>query len=481
LAFIADQLAACATVHAAATWLLEREPWDFLAVRYDALQAISRQFLPFLAPRQSHVSEREFELYQHVVTGFYRYYDMMLERLLQLAGPDTTVIVVSQHGVRTGDLRVAPRTGLGTQIGAWRRGNGMLAMAGPGIKSDDLVHGGSILDLAPTVLTLFGLPTAEDMEGRPLRAAFMHPPQVERIASWDIECTASRAEPAGRQPGDTEEVDGALAELAALGYEDAPGKTELALMQTTEQHRTYNLARSYFDAGRFGEAVPLLERLLVERPRARVVALALAQCRYRLGQLDECKKLVREVLDCELDGPVVSLLEANLSLLDGRIDDALAQLDDAEASGGRWPEVQCQRGRALLQMQRLEEAEQAFACALDLDADYVRGHFGLATTHLHAQRFEAAASEALECIARDFHYAKAHYVLGEALARMGRTPEAIHTFNLYLQMRPDSPSAHRWLAAIYEKAMHDQLKATLHDVRARNLEAAGVRDELQHA
>ena len=41
--------------------------------------------MPFHPPRTEGVGEREFEIYKDVVTGAYRFHDMMLERLLQLA------------------------------------------------------------------------------------------------------------------------------------------------------------------------------------------------------------------------------------------------------------------------------------------------------------------------------------------------------------------------------------------------------------
>ena len=39
-----------------------------------------------------------FELYKDVVNSGYRFHDLMLGRLLQLAGPDPTVILCSDHG-----------------------------------------------------------------------------------------------------------------------------------------------------------------------------------------------------------------------------------------------------------------------------------------------------------------------------------------------------------------------------------------------
>jgi len=44
------------------------------------------------------VSQEDFDIYKDVVDGAYRFHDMMLERLLKLAGDDTTVIIVSDQG-----------------------------------------------------------------------------------------------------------------------------------------------------------------------------------------------------------------------------------------------------------------------------------------------------------------------------------------------------------------------------------------------
>ncbi len=40
-------------------------------------------------------------------------------------------------------------------------------------------YGASVLDVAPTVLTLYGLPVGEDMDGKVLSQAFVKTPQVD--------------------------------------------------------------------------------------------------------------------------------------------------------------------------------------------------------------------------------------------------------------------------------------------------------------
>ena len=96
----------------------------------------------------------------------------MLGRLLQLAGENVTIILVSDHGFKSGKNRpfVVPNTPTG--IAAWHRPSGILVMRGNGLREDELIHGANLLDITPTILSLFGLPTARDMDGRVLLEAF---------------------------------------------------------------------------------------------------------------------------------------------------------------------------------------------------------------------------------------------------------------------------------------------------------------------
>ena len=94
---------------------------------------------------------------------------MMLERLLELAGPETTVILCSDHGFESGSQRPrgTPREPAGPAV--WHRQYGIFVMAGAGIRRDERINGASLIDVAPTVPYHFSvLPIGEDMDGRPL-------------------------------------------------------------------------------------------------------------------------------------------------------------------------------------------------------------------------------------------------------------------------------------------------------------------------
>ena len=105
---LAKTLAHCASVHSIATAIMENEPWDFMAIYYDMIDTAGHIFMPYHPPRMDHVPQRDFELYGSVMERVYVFHDQMLARLLELAGDDTTVIVVSDHGFYSDHRR--PRT-----------------------------------------------------------------------------------------------------------------------------------------------------------------------------------------------------------------------------------------------------------------------------------------------------------------------------------------------------------------------------------
>ena len=85
----------------------------------------------------------------------YQYHDMMLGRLLELAGDDTTVILMSDHGFHPDHLRtqVIPSEPAGPAIE--HRDYGIFLAKGPGIKKDEVVHGAGLMDVTPTILKMY--------------------------------------------------------------------------------------------------------------------------------------------------------------------------------------------------------------------------------------------------------------------------------------------------------------------------------------
>ncbi|MFO1433854.1 MAG: hypothetical protein U1F76_27780 [Candidatus Competibacteraceae bacterium] len=106
-----------------------------------------------------------------MVDGAYQFHDLMLGALLALTGEDTTVIIVSDHGFHPDHLRPKELPNEPAGPAEEHRTFGVFAMKGLGIKRDRLVYGASLLDITPTILTLYGLPLGRDMDGKPLLTA----------------------------------------------------------------------------------------------------------------------------------------------------------------------------------------------------------------------------------------------------------------------------------------------------------------------
>ena len=291
---LAKILAETISVHAAATDLLEREAWDFAAVYFDTIDHASHRFMQYHPPRREGVAAREFDLYREVVANVYRHHDAMLGRYLQLAGPDTHVLVVSDHGFHSDSLRPRwiPAEPAGPAVE--HRHFGIFVMAGPGLQRGERIFGSSILDVTPTVLTLFGLPVGLDMDGTPQTQAWEHPPEIRRIPSWD-----SVAGDDGQHPPDAIQdprtAAAALEQMIALGYiAPLPDDATEAVRETTRE-LDYNLARALADANQPHEAVPILERLWDEWPTEHRFGLHLIDALGHLGRVAPRREALRKL------------------------------------------------------------------------------------------------------------------------------------------------------------------------------------------
>jgi tetratricopeptide (TPR) repeat protein len=287
-------LCECTTIHAAATHLLETEPWDFMAVYYDAIDHFCHSFMKYRPPKQEHVSDQDFKLYQYVVTAAYVYHDMMLGRLLELAGDETTVILMSDHGFHPDHLRPKMIPAEPAGPAHEHRDYGVFVMSGPGIKKDQIIHGASLLDVTPTILAYFGLPVGQDMDGKPLVDAFEGQPRIEAIDSWEEVPGEDGQHPEGfaMDPAESKE---ALDQLVALGYIERPDEDAGKAIAQCTRELDYNLARAYMDAGMHGEAIPLLARLYSEFPLEFRFGVQLANCLQAMGRIDDLARLIDDL------------------------------------------------------------------------------------------------------------------------------------------------------------------------------------------
>jgi tetratricopeptide (TPR) repeat protein len=455
-------LAESATVHAAATWVMEHEPWDFLAIYYDAIDHFGHGFMRFHPPRRDHIPKRLYELYQGVVIAGYRYHDMMLGRLLHLAGPETTVILVSDHGFHPDHLRPKgiPKEPAGPAVE--HRNLGVIAMCGPGIRRDERIYGASLLDVTPTVLALFGLPVGRDMDGRVLINAFETPNEPEVIPSWEaVDGDSGMLPEAGTDDPWAEQA--VMDQLVALGYVEPPGENAQIRLERSVRESRFYLARVYASTGRPHEAIPLLENLYGQAPDQRRYALRLAQCYRDVGRLEECRRIIEAVIEREPERfPALDLLEGTLLLAEGRPEEALIRLKRAETADPQRPDLHQRIGSAYLQLKRWNLAEAAYRKALEIDPESAIAYHGLARAYMAQGNLEESVEAALTSVGLVYFQPRAHYRLGEALLRLGMIDRAVEAFNVAVTQAPGMRVAHQRLARLYEFHLDEPTLAEKH-------------------
>ncbi len=303
LAALLRTLAECMSIHSAATWLLDNRPWDFFAVYYEAIDHFCHGFMRYHPPRQAWIDDRDFELYHNVVSMAYQFHDEMLGALLERAGPEATVILMSDHGFHPDHLRPASIPDIPAGPAIEHRDLGVIVVGGPGVKRGEWLHGPSLLDVAPTILTLYGLPVGEDMDGKVLSRAFVSPPKIAFVPSWELVAGAD-----GRHPPHTRldpvSAREALEQMIALGYIERPDEDrEIAIARTIRELR-YNLGEAYQDAGRHLEAHGIFTELHRADPDEQRFAVRLFVSCQALGKRTEMRCIVDD-----LDGRRRALFE----------------------------------------------------------------------------------------------------------------------------------------------------------------------------
>jgi tetratricopeptide (TPR) repeat protein len=385
-------------------------------------------------------------------------------------------------------------------------------MSGPGVKRDELIYGSSLLDICPTVLSCYGLPVGEDMDGQVLVNGFAEERDIQYITSWD-DITGNDGSHPAKERINTLESNAILQQLVALGYIDEPEENAEKAAEYAKRELHYNLAKSYMDAGLHGEGGRILEELWVQWPEEFRFAVELSHCYHAIGKAkeslelleniftakkekarkarDELEKLGRvivnqgenENIQQELQATIQQLLQdssqnpAGMHYLlggacraVGKLDQALEHFNLAEEEDGGFPALLVNKGSLYRELGQPLDAQQYYEKALSLDSEDYNAMLGLCGLKLADRQYTSAAHHALDCIALRYHTPMAHFYLGCALSRLGRLGDGIKALETALEQNPNFPDALRRLAFIYKNRLHLQDKARGYQKLAREAE-----------
>jgi tetratricopeptide (TPR) repeat protein len=198
--------------HDLATRAVRGQNPDLTVVYFQGTDSIGHVYAPYAPPRQLSVPEAEYERYHAVPEVYFRHIDGLLGEYRRLAEVSKGVLMLaSDHGFRWGEGRPERLSSVAhTTAAEWHRREGVYLLWGEGIAaSPGHPERGSVEQVAPTILTLLGLPPRKD--GGPL-------PGMPASGREPADYAAHYRRPAPVAAAASKADADALEKLRALGY-----------------------------------------------------------------------------------------------------------------------------------------------------------------------------------------------------------------------------------------------------------------------
>jgi len=459
---VAKFVAEAASIQAAATWLMENTEWDFTAVYFDAIDHACHAFMKYHPPQMEGISDMDYHLYKEVVSGIYIFHDMMLERLVELAGNETTIIITSDHGFHSGSLRSTALPKFGPAPALDHNPFGMFCISGKGIQKDERIYGATLLDITPTILHLFGLPVGKDMDGKVLLNIFENVNEPEFIDSWENIGGDFGTHPEN-QIIDTIASAEALKQLVELGYIEDPGEDKNKAMEKSRYEIQYNLAKTYNARKYFDKSLPLFEELYKFNNKDIRFNIELARSYMRVERFEDARTVINNLRNVE-EGIFanVDLLEGILNIYENKLDIAIELLKRSEFLYPASQGVQLELGRIYNLLNKYDDAVIAYKKALDMDDECAPAYHGLGLCYLNKGNLEEAADNLLTAIGLVYHFAPSHYYLGIVFYKMKKYSDAANAFEVSLTIAPKYFRARHWLVKIYNSQINNNEKLQFH-------------------
>ena len=348
---------------------------EVLAVYFEGVDTAGHMYMRYTPPTYPHTTEAEREKFGQTVAAFYRYQDQLLGELLALTDEQTTVIIVSDHGFKTGRQRPVERASEVDYATAamWHRMEGVIVMNGPAVLSQaagvPAVTGkASVFDITPTLLALLGIPSASDMDGRVLNEmlipGFVEPSRVATYEddAWRENRAEVRLQTAGLDPE-------TKARLRSLGYLGASESS-----QTLSLRGQWSLAEYYIFRQDYAKAEAELKDLAERAPDWAEPAYHLGLIYMRRQEYERARRAYEQALELN---PEHLETRMNLAFIYRELrmrKKAIAVLMEAAEQRPNHPGVRVNLAMLHKDGGELEQALEFLREALRLNPDYHAAH-----------------------------------------------------------------------------------------------------------
>jgi predicted AlkP superfamily phosphohydrolase/phosphomutase len=337
--------------------LLDEDQPNFLGVYFELVDAYGHLFMPYAPPRQPDISEDDYRKYKDAIDEIYVYQDEIIGEFIERMDDNTVMIIVSDHGFKSGDARLKASAEIwGGHAAHWHRIEGIICLYGNGIKPGYKIQGAGMINVTPTILALAGFPKVQDMPGEALTQAF-EPPLVEALNPTTVATLQRERE----EEVDEELLGGGLDEeqmkkLEALGY------------LTTENPDGYNnLGQRYQKEGKFEEAIIEYKKALTIRPQFASALNNIAICYGNLKQYDKAEENFKKALAFNPEDVFAMNNLAVMYLQTKRLDEARSYAEKAIGIEPKYANAHVTLGSVYATMGKFDMAEQEFNTVLKID------------------------------------------------------------------------------------------------------------------
>jgi len=338
-----------------ATHLLDQDRPDVLAVYFEWVDAVSHLFMLHSPPRMPDVPEAEFEKYKDAIEQAYVLQDEVLGDIMSHMDDRTVLMVISDHGFKSGDGRLRNRPEIWAGNAAlWHRPDGIVGFYGAGVVRGGGINGASIRDVAPTVLALMGLPRAGDMPGKPITEAFTS--DVTGSFSDEHVATLDRKRETGDTQTDRSASDATMKKLEALGY-----------LTPDNPDALHNLGQRYQQQGEYQKAIEQYKKAIAMRPTFYNAYNNLATCYGELEMYPQAIEALEKCISLKPDDYYAMSNLAVTMIRTGNKEDALRFAEQAVRTEPAYVNGRITYGTVLAMSGRYDEAEKQFNEALRLD------------------------------------------------------------------------------------------------------------------
>ena len=451
LATLAKECARMRSLHRAAIATLRSGAWDCAMIFHDTIDTIGHHFMEYRPPRMSHVKPADVRIYGEVMDRVYRMHDRLLGELLGEVGAETSVILISDHGFQSGGARPVildvTKEERATLESRWHRVHGIAIFSGPGFRSGESTGVLTLLDITPTALAALGLPRGLDMDGRVVTEAFVVPPTLATIKSWDdLPGNAGMHPPEMRQ--DPFEASDALQQLIDLGYMADMGGNQRKLLELTRRETQFNLGVVLMTAGRFAPALPVFSKLVADYPNELRYLQLLVHCQRGAGDYKASLASIEQWEQLSPENPECAML---------RVASWVALGEEAAATNAMEQLVRChggavERARPIADLFALlgqwQASSEYAARAVEHDPNSPEPLLAAARAALELGNFEQCAEFCMDATERDMAIPEAHHLLGVALAWAGELAHAAQSLEVALKFAPKNYESLAFAAAV---------------------------------